>query len=222
MAKVLWLSNETPDPHGQGGQRRQFFQLREVVRAGHQLTMCTLDGPQDATAVGQLATVVRSRTHWRGRVPRPSHRRLLRQLASQHWDAVVVAHTESWPTFRSLVERSVAPTRVDLHNVLGRDVHGEATSWAAVEGEITELATLVSVCSEQERDRLLLQHTSPPAQVLVMTHGVDPTEWTAPRAAAPKPVVKLFGNWGWEPNTRGLDWFLPRGVVAPGRPRRAV
>ena len=33
-ARVLWLSNETPDRHGQGGQRRQYFQIAALVAAG--------------------------------------------------------------------------------------------------------------------------------------------------------------------------------------------
>lgn len=208
MTKVLWLSNETPDRGGQGGQRRQFFQVRELARAGHDLTLCTLAGPQDATSVEPFASVVRTRTHWRGRVRRPTHRRLLRRLAGQDWDAIVVAHTESWPTFRSLVRRTTTPSWVDLHNVLGHDVDGAVTQWVAVEDEVTQAATVVSVCSELERARLLQQHPNPPAEIQVMTHGIDPAEWTAPRTPSPEPLVKLFGNWGWEPNTRGLDWFL--------------
>lgn len=31
MNDALWLSNGTPDLHGQGGQRRQFFQSGELA-----------------------------------------------------------------------------------------------------------------------------------------------------------------------------------------------
>lgn len=119
-----------------------------------------------------------------------------------------MAHTESWPTFRTVVKGATAPSWVDLHNVLGRDVRGERARWADVEREIVQIATIVSVCSEQERTRLLLQQPDTHAEVTVMTHGVDPAEWLTPRVQAADPVVKLFGNWAWEPNARGLDWFL--------------
>lgn len=210
MAEVLWLSNETPDRNGQGGQRRQFFQLQEVSRAGHQVTLCSLEGPQDDTAVRQLATVLRTKTHWRGRVRRPGHRRLLSHLAEGRWDAVVVAHTESWPTFRDVVTRAPAPIWVDLHNVLGHDIHRRRTSWSAVEEDICSTAEVVSVCSAQERERLQEQQHDMRAQLAVMHHGIDPAEWTSPRAPARTPLVKLFGNWAWGPNARGLEWFLTR------------
>lgn len=208
MAEVLWLSNETPDRNGQGGQRRQFFQLQEVSRAGHQVTLCSLDGPQDDTAVRQLATVLRTKTHWRGRVRRPGHRRLLDRLAEGRWDALVLAHTESWPTFRDVVTPARAPIWVDLHNVLGHDIHRRRTPWAAVEEAICGAAGVVSVCSDQERERLQEQQHDIRAQLTVMHHGIDPAEWTTPRTPARMPVVKLFGNWAWGPNARGLEWFL--------------
>lgn len=208
MSKVLWLSNETPDQGGQGGQRRQFFQIRELARAGHRITVCCLSGSQEDLGLRAHADVVRTRTHWRGRVPRVAHQRLLRQLAAQEWGAVVLAHTESWPTFEGLIQAVPAPSWVDLHNVLGMDVSSRRTEWADVEHQICVKAAIVSVCSEAEQSRLLDQQPHPDAHLTVMPHGIDPGEWQAPRRPSEQPVVKLFGNWAWGPNRRGLEWFL--------------
>lgn len=210
MTRVLWLSNETPDQQGQGGQRRQFFQIRECARAGHEVTVCCLAGDQDDAALRQHAEVIRTRTHWRGRVPLGGHRRLLRRLAAQEWGAVILTHTESWPTFGELVETVQESLWVDLHNVLGRDVDGRWTKWNPVEREICTRATMVSVCSTAELARLMEQQHVHHATVTVMPHGIDPLEWRHERNPAGRPVIKLFGNWGWDPNRRGLDWFLSR------------
>ncbi|QDO87415.1 glycosyltransferase family 4 protein [Ornithinimicrobium ciconiae] len=208
MARVLWVSNETPDSKGQGGQRRQFFQLREVVGRGHEVTLCTLAGSQSDAEVRQHAHVIRTSTRWRGRVPRIGHPLLLRRLAQERWDAAVVAHTESWPTFRGAIREGPTPSWVDLHNVLGRDVDGLRTRWDDMERQICAEASVVSVCSEQERERLLSQQPDDEARVVVMNHGLDPHEWDELRSPRARPVVKLFGNWQWDPNRRGLHWFL--------------
>lgn len=210
MNRVLWLSNETPDLHGQGGQRRQFFQIRELAREGVPVTVCSLQGPQDDTTLRQYADVIRTQTHWRGRFPRPAHGRLMRTLSSKHWSAVVLAHTESWPTFSGLVRRTAAPSWVDLHNVLGMDVEGRVTPWAKVERDITFSASRVSVCSYVEATRLQRQQPALTGDVTVLPHGIDPAEWQVGRAPSKDPVIKLFGNWDWDPNQRGLEWFLTR------------
>lgn len=208
MSRILWLSNETPDIHGQGGQRRQYFQIRELARAGHRVTLCTLAGPQEDASIRRHATVLRTASHWRGRIPRISHIRLLRKLLAQEWDLVIVAHTESWRTFGSALKTLRSRVWVDLHNVLGKSPDGLDTAWTPVETEICSTATVVSVCSEKEKERLLQQQPELSAELMVMGHGVDPEEWGAPRQPRAAPVVKLFGNWAWGPNQRGLEWFL--------------
>lgn len=210
MRNVLWLSNETPDPHGQGGQRRQFFQIRELVRAGTAVTVCSLQGHQNDCALRQHADVIRTRAHWRGRIALPQHGRLIRRLSAGEWAAVVVAHTESWPTYSRLVRNTSTPSWVDLHNVLGKDVGGHQTAWASVERDICSSASTVSVCSELEATRLLRQQPSITARLTVLPHGIDPHEWRTNRAPAKDPLIKLFGNWAWDPNRRGLEWFLTR------------
>lgn len=208
MSAVLWLSNETPDPEGQGGQRRQYHQIRQLARSGHAVTLCALQGPQDDNHVSHLATVVRTRTHLTRRVRNPQHIRLLKGLSSSKWDLIVLAHTESWGTFEPLLQRSTAHLWVDLHNVLGMNADGRRTRWWDVEERVLRRATVVSVCSDAEQNRLRDQHGDADAEVVVMPHGVDPQEWTARRDPADQPVVKAFGNWGWGPNSRGLAWFL--------------
>ena len=206
--RVLWVSNETPDPSGQGGQRRQYHQIRTLVRAGHQVVVSTLNGPQDPASIAALTEIQRATPMLRGRIPNPAHRVRLRRLAARRWDRIVVAHTESWPTWAPLLQLSSAPTLVDMHNVLsawhaaaGRtDV---AEQWRAVEDQIIRSAA-VSVCSTKEAQSL----GDTGGTLLVVPHGLDPTEWALPPEPSATPVIKLFGNWGWEPNHQGLHWFL--------------
>ncbi len=37
--------------------------------------------------------------------------------------------------------------------------------------------------------------------------GIDPSEWPSQTYSRDRALVALFGNWGWEPNRRGLEWF---------------
>ena len=59
VTSVLWYSNETPDVHGQGGQRRQYFQIRSLVDAGHDVTVVSLAGEQDDASIRSLTEVRR-------------------------------------------------------------------------------------------------------------------------------------------------------------------
>lgn len=208
MAKVLWLSNETPDSNGQGGQRRQFFQVQEIARQGHEVLVCTLAGPQSDTAVRQHAKVIRTRPHWRRAIRAARHKFLEYRVTRQSWTAVVVSHTESRPTFRPMVHAINAPTWVDLHNVLGRDHTGQVTRWRSIESEICCDASVVSVCSNNELQRLTSQQGEVSARVVVVSHGVNPQEWSETPHPAPTKLLKMFGNWAWDPNRRGLEWFL--------------
>lgn len=207
MARVLWLSNETPDPQGQGGQRRQFFQISSLKHAGHAVTVVSLAGLQTDDELRKISTVRRTRTHIAGRFRSPIHDSLLRRLATSPWDLVVVAHTESWPTFLPLLEKVSAPVWVDLHNVLGHQ-DGQQTAWWRVEEDILRRADVVSICSVQEESRVRAQHHFHTAALRLMPHGVESSEWTAVRRPAERPVVKTFGSWGWGPNRRGLDWLI--------------
>ncbi len=133
----------------------------------------------------------------------------MRRLAAQPWDGVVIAHTESWRTWQALLRRmDSSRVLVDMHNVLSAWHHSqgrldEAGRWREVEAEIESRGVRVAVCSEKEAS--LLRASVPP---IVLPHGIDPDEWRAPRMPARRPVVKLFGTWGWAPNAAGLRWFL--------------
>lgn len=208
--EVLWLSNETPDRWGQGGQRRQFFQIAALVDAGFQVTVLSLSGPQDASSVSGLAEVQRTTARMRNVIPNPLHYWRRWRISRTRWSGVVVAHTESWPTWASFVQASTSPhVLVDMHNVLspwhrleGRE--REALRWARVEREIADSGADIAVCSTKEQLLLSGNRHEP----LVVRHGIDPREWTADPSQTPVAKVKLFGNWGWGPNREGLRWFL--------------
>jgi glycosyltransferase involved in cell wall biosynthesis len=207
--RILWLSNETPDVAGQGGQRRQYFHVAALAEAGHRVTVASLDGPQSHASVAELAHVVRLPSRHRRLLPGRRGDSATDALFSGSHDRVVLAHTESWPTWRDKLAAVRAPLLVDMHNVLsawhrrqGRS--GEATRWARVEAEIARRADAVAVCSERERAAL----ESHPPPTLVLEHGISPREWTHAPTPGAEPVVKLFGNWDWAPNRAGLTWFL--------------
>ncbi|WP_306512332.1 glycosyltransferase family 4 protein [Janibacter hoylei] len=209
MTRVFWLSNETPDRHGQGGQRRQYFQIAALVAAGHEIRVVTLSGPQDDTSVRDVADDVHRvpRLEARGRVPLHWRRRALRRRLAEWGEAIVIAHGESWERFEWALPPAV-PALVDLHNVYSRwpteDSPGAAERWRALEQRIRRSVTAVSVTSTREAEAL----PGGPAEVIVVENGVDPEEWTLEPVPAEAPVLKLFGNWGWAPNTLGVEWFL--------------
>ena len=206
MVNVHWVSNETPDRFGQGGQRRQFFQIEALTLTGHEVRVVTLSGPQDDTSVRDVAADVHRvpRLEARGRVPLPWRRQALRRRLAQWGDVVVVAHGESWERFAWALPEGV-PTVVDLHNVFSRwsGTSAEAERWLDLERRIRRAADLVTVTSGREADAV----PDGPAPVLSVDNGIDPQEWSVEPVPAADPVVKLFGNWSWAPNTVGLNWF---------------
>ncbi|WP_162259141.1 glycosyltransferase family 4 protein [Oerskovia sp. Root22] len=207
---VLWLSNETPDRDGQGGQRRQYFQIRALVRAGWSVHVLTLAGDQDDTTLREIATVERFAPFLHKRLPHPTRYFLARRRArSGRYDHVIVAHLESWALLRGAGRRLGVPILVDVHNVMspwlsryGRT--REAATFRRIEDRVLRDASAVSVCSPAELDRLPDGGT---ARRIVAPHGIDESEWPPPPAAVPGPVVGMFGNWSWTPNTAGIAWF---------------
>lgn len=209
MARVHWISNETPDRFGQGGQRRQFFQVQALSNAGHEVRVVTLAGPQDDMSIGRVAKEVHRvpALEFRGRLPLPWRRRALRRRLSEWADVIIVAHTESWLRFHWAFPRGV-PVLVDFHNVFSRwtEVGGkdEADRWMALEHHIRTVADAVTVTSEREAASV------PPgrAPIIVVENGIEPGEWSIEPFPASDPVLKLFGNWAWTPNANGLEWFV--------------
>lgn len=207
--RVLWLSVELPDVDGQGGQRRQFHQIKALHARGHDLTVVSPAGPGSSPALQGIVRVRRPRLHVRGRAVPLALRRLHALVADPFWDAVVVSHLGSlW----MLPERS-APVLLDLHNVFsawhaqeGRGARAQAA--LAEEAAGLGRADAVSTCSELETRRLRQAHPSAlPAHVLTAPLGVDPAEWPERPFDRARPRVALFGGWSWEPNRRGLLWF---------------
>jgi glycosyltransferase involved in cell wall biosynthesis len=224
MTSVLWYSNETPDIHGQGGQRRQYFQIRSLLEAGHDVTVVSLAGDQDDASIRSLTDARRLPGPGRRSrfLPRPRRDDAIGFFDTIRRDRVVIAHIESWVHLRSRRIVLGGPQLLDLHNVFSAwyESQGQrrvAAHWRRLEIAATREVDAVTVCSERERAAF---SSSTGADALVVPHGIEPVEWTPeprPRAQA---VMKLFGNWDWAPNRNGLTWFLdqvaPRAGAASG------
>lgn len=212
VARVLWVSAETPDREGQGGQRRQYHQIKSLVSRGHEITVVVPQSPQHDRAVKQLVPVRRPRISIRGKVIGAQYRRMQRLIASPDWDAVVVAHGESWWLMPPPGDMH-APVLLDLHNVLsswhlaaGRD----ELARAALKEEVDAIsgAHAVTTCSDVELQRLLQLHPWSAEKAFVAPLGIDPAEWPNVGFERSRPLVALFGSWSWRPNELGLNWFL--------------
>ena len=214
MTSVLWYSNETPDVHGQGGQRRQYFQVRSLVEAGHDVTVVSLAGDQDDTSIRSLTEVRRlpGPGRW-ARVPAQLHRdRATAYFDTLPADRVVVAHIESWLHLRRRRIGLRRPRLLDLHNVFStwydaQERRRTGVRWRRLEVAAARAFDAVSVCSERERAAFARStgHDS-----IVAPHGIEPSEWAPEPQPRARPVLKLFGNWDWDPNRDGLAWFLDR------------
>jgi hypothetical protein len=212
VRSVLWLSNETPDRYGQGGQRRQYFQISELVRLGHSVRVVSLAGPQNDRSIRELASVERIKTNVRGWSVPTRRWRARRLLASGRWDRAVVSHAESWSLVAGIEPVRHSPVLLDLHNIFGpwyrRLGQSEKADWyEAVEARAVAGADAVSVCSDAERDRLLLAHPDARERAIVAPLGVEPAEWADQHWSREEPIVALFGSWSWRPNADGLSWF---------------
>lgn len=210
MARVLWVSSETPSRDGQGGQRRQFHQINSLVRRGHDVTVLVPTSPQDDRSLRGLVPVIRPRLEVLGR---PSRRRVLRMrrmIAAGDWDAIVLSHDESaW----LLPEGLTTPVLLDLHNVtshwhLTADRVEQARRAQTAEARALSLAAAVTTCSAVETRRLLAVHPEVADRAFTAPLGVDPAEWPDRGFARDAPRVVLFGSWSWHPNRVGLEWFV--------------
>ena len=213
MARILWLSVETPDRKGQGGQRRQFHQIRELARLGHDITVLSPLSEQDDSSLRGIARVARPRLYL-GPLAIPGRFDALRRRAlSDEWDRIVVSHAESVGLLPP--ETPTAPVLIDLHNVMSawhvrRGQHNESKAWTAREQQALDRADAVTTCSAEERRRLIAQHPDVHIPVIVAPLGVDPEEWPDQSWDRSEPIVAMFGSWGWHPNQAGLEWFRTR------------
>lgn len=200
--RIAWLSSETPDGCGGGGQRRQFHQIRALVELGIDVTAIILCSPQSDATLREFVRVerFRARRMLRGGVDP----RLLRGA-----DAAVVAHVESLPHFEDVLRRLEIPYAVDFHNVYSRwhEVRGEkieATRWREAERRALLGADRAFACSREEAEALLA--LVPSASVEVAGHGIAVDEWPE-MSYEREPILAMFGSWNHEPNRDGLRWF---------------
>lgn len=210
--RVIWLSAETPDRHGGGGQRRQFHQLRALLQAGAEVHVATLTSPQDDASVRALAPVERfGPLRRRGQLIDPT---LAAMLARENFDAAVVAHIESVVHVQHALAHQRLPWLLDLHNVNSRwhRARGEALAaalWRRRERIALRQASMATVCSREEQHAL--GAVAPRARIEVAGHGIDADEWpVAALAAARGAEVAFFGAWGHGPNTAGVRWLVDR------------
>jgi glycosyltransferase involved in cell wall biosynthesis len=209
--RVLWLSNETPDVSGQGGQRRQYFQIRELTRAGVAVDAITLSGPQDDASLRAIADVRRVHRHRRFGIPDPVGRSIIaRAVRDTAYDGIVVAHLDSWAMVERVLSSAGARVLVDLHNVLSawadrEGHHTRAVAFRRIERAVLGRVDAVAVCSEAEELRLGPGGT---ARRIVLPHGIDVAEWPEPGTQIGPPAVGAIGNWDWEPNRHGIEWFV--------------
>jgi glycosyltransferase involved in cell wall biosynthesis len=209
----LWVSSETPDQDGQGGQRRQFHQINALLARGHEITVLVPASLQNDRSVRRIAPVIRPRLHLRGRFGRLLIGRAHRVIAAREWDAIIVSHRESWWLMPERTTGS-APVLLDMHNVMsywhraaGRNA--DASEALAQEAVAVRDATVVSTCSETECRRLAEMHPKVAAgKTFVAPLGIEPLEWPEQDFERTEPTVALFGSWAWRPNSLGLAWFL--------------
>ncbi|MCE4027305.1 glycosyltransferase family 4 protein [Microbacterium sp. Au-Mic1] len=210
QSAVLWLSVEVPDRFGQGGQRRQYHQIAALREHGRRIVVVSPAGPQDDSSIAALTEVIRPRLHVKGRAVPGAARRLARLVRSPRWEAIVLSHQDSvW----LLPEGVGAPVLLDVHNamsawLLTRGLPDQAAQHRQLEARAITRAEGVITCSDTERIRLIEQHPDAAPRVFTAPLGIDPAEWPDRAYSRSAPLVALFGGWAWEPNRRGLDWFL--------------
>ena len=226
MTSVLWYSNETPDVHGQGGQRRQYFQIRSLVEAGHDVTVVSLAGEQDDASIRSLTEVRRAppgSSAGPGCMSRPRRDDAPSSSRPRLAIRVVVAHIESWMHLQRARDRSGPPAaarpaqRVQLLVRQSRANAGPAPRWRHWEVAAARDFDAVSVCSERERSGV--RCTAQAAIASWSRTASSPLSGVLSPSRVAEPVMKLFGNWDWDPNRQGLTWFLDRVVPRLGAAR---
>lgn len=210
---IAWLSAETPDRAGGGGQRRQYHQVRALVEAGVRVHVATVAGPQDHASLAHLAPVTRFRWGWRDRRS-GRNRQLAELLGSGRFGGAVVAHVESVPHFQGELSHRELPWLLDFHNVNSRwhrllGQPAETAAWEAKERVALCAASRSAACSDEEREALVA--LEPRAEVVVAGHGIDPAEWPEDALAQRRePIAALFGSWQHGPNSEGALWLTDR------------
>ncbi len=197
MTSVLWYSNETPDRGGQGGQRRQYFQIQSLVEAGYDVTVVSLAGDQDDSSIRSLTEVRRlpGLGRWAGA---PPQRR--RDHASGFLDAIRRIAWWSPTSSRGCTCGAAAalslrrPQLLDLHNVFSawHESQGQrrpSARWRRLELAAAREFDPVSVCLERNARVSTSTAAMPSWSPTVSTR---PSGRRAP--SSPRPVMKLFGT----------------------------
>lgn len=211
MATILWVSAETPDRYGQGGQRRQYHQIAALSQLGHELKVVSLASQQSSESIEKITAIRRMRTSVKGILIPSLVRRLHRLIERDLSETLIVSHVESCGMLppRFWDDR---PKLLDVHNVMSdwlfrRGLSDEAYRSLEAEGAALAQFTSASTCSDLEAQRLRLHHPEFAGRVFSAPLGVDPEEWPNVRYSRLEPIVALFGSWDWLPNQLGLAWF---------------
>jgi glycosyltransferase involved in cell wall biosynthesis len=207
VADLLWLSAETPDVYGGGGQRRQYHQIAALIQGGVAVAVATVKGPQDDTSISQLVPVYRFEAQ-RFRRRNQGLEKAIKAIAPNR---ALVAHVESVRQVLPELERACIPFLVDFHNVLSRwhDLNGEKRSanlWRERERTALRAATRATACSAEEQRALAALGTNTPIDVCA--HGIDPEEWPSVALSDRRePAIAMFGSWAHQPNRIGAEWL---------------
>jgi glycosyltransferase involved in cell wall biosynthesis len=216
MTKVCWISSETPDRFGQGGQRRQFHLITAVARAGHDVVVAHLNSDQDPSTVRAVAPTDGFDTFGRsvtGRVRNRTSTRFDHWVRAQDPDVVVLGHAVSSRLVPATLRDRHRPVIVDFHNVDSRWLRSigdqrEAERARSVETRLLRRAASI-VSSVPERNALLEGFDDPLPVCLIVPQGADPAEWpTPPSIPEGRPVVAGFGSLWYPPHRESVTWFV--------------
>jgi glycosyltransferase involved in cell wall biosynthesis len=209
-ARVLWLSAETPDRDGGGGQRRQYHQIRALIDGGVDLRVAALAGGQQDASLREIVPVVRFAPA-DARVGGGSLPTLAAFLAGERFDRAVVAHVESVPYVHDALASHRIPWLLDFQNVNSRWHRARRErrrTWTWLRRERTALAraSLATACSPAERAALLGHAGNTPIEVA--GNGIAPEEWPAGAISRERESrLVLFGSWIHTPNREGAEWL---------------
>ncbi len=212
MARILWVTVETPDQHGQGGQRRQFHQIRALTALGHDVSVLALKGEQDPSSISALTSTKRVGISIAGHPVKALIDRFKRRITRDRADAMIVSHVESCWLLPDTFDLG-RPSLLDVHNVMSdwmirRGEIGKAHEAMTEESAAAARFSAIMTCSDVERDRFATQHPAAADKTFTAPLGVDPDEWPDRDFTRAEPTVAMFGSWGWSPNALGLEWFL--------------
>lgn len=211
MTRILWVSAETPDDLGQGGQRRQYHQIKALVAAGHDISVLTLASNQSDRSLRKIANVRRRPSAIKGIAIPGLLQKIHSEVRRDPAEVIVVSHLESmW-----MLPASSRPGQrrlVDIHNVMSAWLLAQGYEKQGLEALEREQIALdrfdaATTCSALETRRLNKLHPHHRAAIFTAPLGIDPTEWPDTQYDRSLPLVGLFGSWDWRPNALGLQWF---------------